>query len=375
MKIYLADIEPRLIQKENTNYGIINFDIDNAYPTRVREMIGNSGTASLCVNRYSRFIEGQGFLDTNFYKARVNDRGLTNDKLLRKWSNDYALFRGFVFHVNYNALYERVGFNIMSFEDCRLPGEKNDKCQGMIAVYDDWGKRKKRNIMKEDIIWYDRYNPDPDVIEDQVRKAGGWDQWKGQTFWYSADGDEYPLSVADPVLEDIDTDAQIKQFRNNSVRSGFLDHMLFIQKGKFENETEREGFKKDLKQFQGAKKSTQIFLVEVENDGEIPEIKPMPSTEPDKKFEQTNRTTKDSIIEAFGIPPVLLNSLVPGKLGTASEIADAVNFYNLQTSRERVLFEETMIEVCGNFPGLEAKDNNYQIKEISFNNGVITNSK
>jgi hypothetical protein len=375
VKIYLADIEQRIVHKENRNLGIVNYDIDNAYPTRVREMISASGTASSCVDTYSRFIEGQGFVDTDFYKAKVNNRRLTMDKLLRKLAKDYAMFKGFAIHINYNGLLQPVEFNIVSFEDCRLPAEDNDKREGMIAVYDDWGKRRKKYIKKDEIKWYDIYTSNQADILSQINKAGGIENWKGHIFWYSADGDEYPFSPADPVLEDIDTDAQIKSFRNNSVRSGFLDHMLFIQKGKFESAAEKEDFKKDLRLFQGAKRSTQIFLVEVENDNEIPEIKPIPSTDSDEKFKTTNTSTKEAIIENYGIPPVLLNQLVPGKLGSSTEISDAINFYNLKTSRERVIFEETAIELCKDFYGLPIpKDNNYSIKEIAFNNGVINNS-
>ncbi|RCH53948.1 hypothetical protein DJ568_15525 [Mucilaginibacter hurinus] len=376
MKIQLIDIEKRIILKDNNGYGIVNYDVDNAYPQRIKAMIRASGTASQCSGTYSRFIEGEGFKDKSFYKALVNGRGVTMDKLLRSWAIDYAELRGFAVHINYNALYQPAGFNILPFENCRLPNESNDKQHNRIAVYPDWAKLKKRSINEKDIAWIDRYNPDPEMIEAQIRAAGGWQNYKGQVFWYSADGyDEYPLAPADPVLEDIDTDAQIKTFRNNSVRSGFLDHMLFIQKGKFESESERGDFKKDLKEFQGAKKSTQIFLVEVESDDEIPELKPLQSTDPDKKFELTNRTTKDAIIENYGIPPVLLNALVPGKLGTATEIEDAVKFYNKKTSRERILMEETALQLCQNFnPVIAPAGGDYSITEFTFSNGSANNN-
>jgi hypothetical protein len=365
MKVFLADIEQRLVQKENTIYGIINYDIDNSYPQRIKEMIGSSGTASQCADRYSRFIEGEGFQDLAFYKAIVNTGGLTMDKLARKKAVSYALYRGFSVHVNYNALYQPVELTYIPFEDCRLPSDDNEEHEDMIAVYDDWGKRKKRTIKKEDIQWFHKFNPTPEAIQREVDAAGGWEVYGGQIFWYSADGDEYPLSPFDPVLEDVDTDAQIKIFRNNAVRSGFLDHTLFIQKGKFDSESEREAFKSDLTQFQGAKNSSQVMLVEVENDEEIPELKPMTSTEPDKKFEFTNKTTKEAIIEAVGIPSVLINGLVPGKLGTSSEIQDAVAFYNKQTSRERTLLEETATILCKNFYPTINTTNNYAIIEFN----------
>ncbi|WP_129714669.1 hypothetical protein [Pedobacter sp. SYP-B3415] len=367
MKVVLAQIEQRLVQKENNNFGIINYDIDNAYPTRIREMVSASGTATRCVERYARFIEGQGFINTTFFKARINSgRKLTTDKLLRKWANDLGMLRGFAAHVNYNGLYQVTEVNIISFEDCRLASAENKEHKNQIAVYDDWGKRKRKQIKKEDILWYDRFTSDPAEIEAQILAAGGIENWKGQIFWYSADGDEYPLASCDPVLEDVDTDAQIKVFRNNSVRSGFLDHVLFIGKGKSESEAELQATKDDLKKFQGANNSTQIMYVEVEDDKEIPELKAFPSTDADKKFEVTVRTAKDSIIECFGIPPVLLNGLIPGKLGTATEIADAVNFYNQQTSRERIVFEETATLLFGNFAADINVAKDFSIRAIDF---------
>lgn len=372
MKVFLADIEKRVVQRENNQYGIINYDIDNAYPQRVKEMIGSSGTAYQCVDRYSRFIEGEGFQDNAFYKAIINENGLTTDKLIRKLAVSYAYFRGFAVHINYNSLYQPVELTFIPFEDCRLPSLENTEHPDMIAVYDDWAKQTKRSIRKNDIQWFHKFNPKPEVIQAEVDEAGGWEVYGGQILWHSADGDEYPTCPLDSVLEDVDTDAQIKIFRNNSVRSGFLDHTLFIQKGKFESDKERQDFKNDLKTFQGSKNSTQIMFIEVDQEEEVPDIKPMITTDADKKFELTNKTTKDAIVECAGIPPVLLNGLVPGKLGTGTEIQDAVAFYNKQTSRERILMEETFLKLCKNFYPSINTTQNYSI--IAFNIKPVQNA-
>ena len=59
-----------------------------------------------------------------------------------------------------------------------------------IALHPDWGRRNllSRRWRREDIDFIDLYNPDPEVIEQQVTAAGGWENYKGQIFYYSNEG-------------------------------------------------------------------------------------------------------------------------------------------------------------------------------------------
>jgi hypothetical protein len=365
MKASQGEIKQRIVIKENKTEGILNYDLDNAYPQRMNSIIGASGTAMSCVGLLSKFVRGKGFADTTFYKAKINEYGLTLDKLLRKNSIDYARFSGFAVHVNYNALFKRVSYNYVPWENCRLtpPDDKDHK--DMIALYSDWARLKKKNILKENIVFIDVYNPDPEVIAEQVENAGGWSNYKGQIFWYSPEGMEYPVAPYDAVTEDIITDAGIKNFRKRSVKNRFMASHLFLYPGKFEDDTQRDLFVQELTEFQGDEKSNRIMMVdEVDNDNK-PELIPIESPDADKMFASTTRTAKDSIIECFGQPPILLGVQIAGKLGTADEIRDATKFYDDYTADDRIIFEECYTELFKDFHENINPSGDYSIIPIS----------
>ena len=66
----------------------------------------------------------------------------------------------------------------------------------------DWGRKTWKNIMRSKITFLDQYNPDEQAITSQVLAAGGWDNYKGQLFYFNPEVDDYPLIEADSVWED-----------------------------------------------------------------------------------------------------------------------------------------------------------------------------
>ncbi len=54
--------------------------------------------------------------------------------------------------------------------------------------------------MRSKITFLDKYNPDEQVIKSQVLAVGGWENYKGQLFYFNPEVDDYPLIEADSVL-------------------------------------------------------------------------------------------------------------------------------------------------------------------------------
>ncbi len=336
-KAIIGDARPRIDQLENTKLGIYSYDQDNAYPQRMQVIASASGTTKRCINTYMRFLVGKGFADLDFWKQKISRRGLRVDGLLRKCIKDYALLRGMAIHINYNILNERVEWRYIPYSFCRLGNEDHP---GKIAVYNDWGRTKKRKIEPEDIDYIDGYNPDPAVIEKQIKQAGGAGKWKGQILWMSDDEMDYPLSSIDPVIEDVQSDAETKYFRYRSLHTNFMpSHVLVTDKS--ESETAKHSFANNLKTFQGSKNSLKILWVEKMSPNQTVDLKRFDMLDTDKMFEVTNRTIKDSIIENFGIPSILLNVRVAGELGNDSKkLKDATDFYSGLTADDRRVVSE-----------------------------------
>jgi hypothetical protein len=187
MKTFLPQIERRIVVRPNQTFGILNYDMDNAYPQRMLELVSRSPTAKDCWNKRAKFIAGNGFEDATLGKQVINSKGLTMAKLLKAIATDKALFCGFGIHVNYNANCKIASVNYVKFEDIRMGDTDDVQTAGKFAIYNDWGRRTWKHIMRSKITFLDSYNPDAEVVKRQVIAAGGWSKYKGQLFYFNAD--------------------------------------------------------------------------------------------------------------------------------------------------------------------------------------------
>ncbi|MDR2065481.1 MAG: hypothetical protein LBP85_07235, partial [Prevotellaceae bacterium] len=208
MKVSVLKSALRSESRNDRSLGIQTYGESNDYPQRCEEIINISGTGSSCLGIYSKFINRQGFEDANFYKSKLNGKGQTTDYMLSRIANDYALYGGFAIHVNYNALYQIVEVQHVPFETVRFEKLNDNGNFNRLATHPDWGRRYQalRRFSKDDIKWFDFYNPDPHEIEKQVNAAESWEKWNGQIFYFSSKGEKtYPLTVYDAVLTDMST--------------------------------------------------------------------------------------------------------------------------------------------------------------------------
>jgi len=362
MKTYLPQIERRILVRPNQTFGILNYDLDNAYPQRMLELVGASPTAKDCWNKRTKFIGGNGFEEPDLGKQVVNNRGLTLAKLLKAIAADKALFTGFGIHVNYNANYKVSSVNYVRFEDIRLGDTDTPDTAGKYALYSDWGRKTWKNIMRSKIIFLDRFNPDPEVIKQQVVDAGGWDKYKGQLYYFNPEVDDYPLIEADSVWEDFETEAGIKIFNNREVTTGFLPStMLFMQSRREESDNSSPDsdeqhyyhtpsqLERDLGTFQGTKSAQKIIVIEYDDEHSKPEFQPYSIQNNDKLFETTEKSVEARIIKGFSIPKELINSEKSSGLSNGGEKKEAIREFNDNTAPDRLDISETFAEIFGNF--------------------------
>jgi hypothetical protein len=339
--------------------GILYFDKDNAYPQRCRAYVNASGSAKPCVEMFISYIIGNGFRDVKLSNIVINSKGETTDDLLASVGDNMGYHDGYYVHVNYNALYQKTSFAYVPYSHVRYmkPEEGSSKIT-KVALYNDWAKNKHDFIDEDDLQIIDLYNPDPKVIQAQVEKAGGWANYKGQIF---ADPIGYTLPIYDCVQEDLITDTGIKLFKQSTVESGFAASHVYIHKGKLDKKG-REELEEELEEMQDPEAAGSIFLVIAEKADQVPELKPIERNYDDKLHTITRKTTKDDIIGAFIIPPVLLLQ-TPGKLG-APDYNEAVDIYNYNTAKYRLRLERSFKKLFSNsaIPGLISND--YSIQPV-----------
>ena len=72
-RLTLVDLPAPFILKPVKVDGIVSYDIDNAYPSRMERLINSSVTSKSAAGMYARFLSGQGFADESLNTIVVGE--------------------------------------------------------------------------------------------------------------------------------------------------------------------------------------------------------------------------------------------------------------------------------------------------------------
>ncbi len=380
MKASLVNILPRNIVKLDKRTEVLNNGLDNAYPTRMERIILSSVTAKSAAEMYCNFLVGSGFVDeiNDVIIGEQNYKPITLYDLLENVAHSIAFQNGFYLHCNIGTEnlkdYFVESVTPLIFKHCRLGSQDDINYSGKIAIYDNWDKSKSSKIHQKDIIKIDVFNKDKKVIESQIEKAGSFEKYKGQVYWSFFDNEySYPLSPADVIQDDADSEYQISLFKNGEL-NGNLFAKYILRHAYFENEFDKADFIEKLKTFQGSKNNGSIMLIEddisQDETGEVRDnglkFEEIKQNINDKLFVEWEKSIQKNIRKAFfAIPPVLID-YVEGSLGNTSgeSLVQAANFYNEMTKKTRMKITRLFKEIFSNFK-VEIKSD-FEIKPLEF---------
>lgn len=366
-------IDRRIPYEENLFDGILNYGPDNAYPQRMKELMKRSSSTESAVNIFARFIRGNGFADEQFGRAVINSAGHKIKDTLRMNIMDYSVWKGWALRVNYNALLQIHSVVYMPFDWVRfsMPDEHTGIIK-KVKVHPDWlGERNQTGTFDtEKIQEVDMYNPDPQVVREQVKQAGGITKYKGQILYYTPEIMTYPTASFDAIQEDVDTDARIARFKNSNVKNKFMASTIVEYPGEFESKDERDAFVDDLSDYQGDENAGSLFLMENPNPEKELKLHTVQVQDNDRLFEWHEESSKKAIRKHYMQPPVLGGDLTPGRLGGAAELQDAHTFYNSVTVDDRNIFEEIYQDVFSRFRRPINPSGSYIINKLAFENGT-----
>lgn len=360
MKTLFIDIWKRLTPW-NKSAEIYSNDTDNAYPERMDRLISNSVTAKSAADIMMQYLLGKGYgseLD-NFIVNK--DKGLKLIDFADDVSNDLVKQRGVFIHVNWNALYQISDMRVIPFAWCRVGSMDSNDYAGKIAISKEWSERKQKKIQLVDV-----YNPLKKVIDAQVEKAGGWENYKGQILFINMDSSLiYPLSRIDAVAEDCDSEAQAATYKNRLLRKGFFGTTIVTTRpligegvdeyidGKLNPEylrqdSERKIFQDAIKKTLGAENVGGVLCLEMDFAGEdiskAIDVKQIDSKINDQLFSYTENSIRENILIAFNnLPSGLVktsdNSLFGNSGGAIKEMKLT---YWENTTKERNLLTNTL---------------------------------
>lgn len=350
------------IAKFDKKLGIHFNGEENNYAELVEAVIANSVTALSCKNLMSTYISGKG-LGEELNKIAVHpEKEITLLQFAQDIADSFAEQRGVFIHVNYNLANEIKDMQVLPFADCRVGRKDSNRYAGKILVCEDWSDKK---YTKEARV-VDVYNPRPEVIQEQIKKAGGITKYNGQIFFFHFGKYTYPLAGIHPCIEDADSEKQTSIYKNKSLRKGFFGKMLvatrpFIAEGTDESSevyhqgiNSRTAFRESLKEFIGAENVDGIMHFEMEFETDKLEdsilFKQIDSNINDKLFEHTERSVSDNIRMCFNNPPAALIRTQDGAMfGSSGEAIVAMKtFYQDQTNDERMMLEEIINRLMKN---------------------------
>lgn len=339
--ISITDIFKRKTTLEKKN-NIYNNGEDNAYPEAIDRLINNSVTAKTASNLMIGSLLQKGFGAHD--KIIVNkNKQLTFYNFADDIANAKVKQRGVFIWIGWDANYKISDVEVLPFQNCRLSKQDSEQYSAKVLYSKEWSESKQ-----EDLVEFDVYNPSPDVIESQVKKADGWSKYKGQVLYINDDNEYiYPLSRIEAVQNDCDNEAQASLYKNALLRKGFFGKTLVItrpltdndlpktvinedgepipNREYYEQETERENFKKTIKDFVGAENTGGALHIELDFEHENLEnailFKNIESKLDDKLFEYTESSTRKNILIAFNNLP---NGLVEQSEGIFSNSGEAI---------------------------------------------------
>jgi len=348
--------EPRFDTTYHQRLGFKAWGRDNLYPQHLSRIAAASGTAELCLSRYCKFVEGNGFAD-GLAGKELNQQGDTADDILHLVSQDITRYAGFALHVNYNVLCEVVEVQHIPFERCRLEECDDAGHVQRIAVHPDWAGNTTRGgervtVEEKYIERFNVFNPNKEAVREQILNAGGIDRYDGQVLWCSMAGKTtYPTPIYDAVISDMSTEEGLGNIKNRNARNNFLTSAMLITKRgvpKFDQDGNDISAPtitpEDLAAFQGDERVGKLLLVELENDEDKPEVVPFTANNYDKDFTATDASVIERIYAQFHQEPFYAIRI--GKMGFSGQLVeDAYRYYASEVTVEQRFISRGLSQV------------------------------
>lgn len=378
--------QKRIDVKDAQRWHLQTYGADNLYPQNLQRITAASGTAELCLARYRKFVEGNGWNSFALAQMRCNSDGDTADTLLHAIADDLTRFGGFALHVNYNVLAEISEVRLIPFEMCRLEEEDDNGHVAHILLHPDWEGTKWRNgkrinVNDASIKRIDVFNPEPSVVLAQIEAHGGIEHYDGQILYCSNNGKrEYPMPIYDACITDISTDEGLGNVKNRNVRNNFLVACMMVAKrgvplvGADGREQDRQMIEdEDLRAFQGDENASKILYVELENDEDKPEIVEFPSRNFDKDFSVTDASVIERIYAQFH--QELFYSIRLGKLGFSGDVMrDAYEYYAGEVTNEQRFISRYFAQVLARWHDEAYRNVSTEIEPLRYINSITSNN-
>ena len=339
----------------------------NNYPQICKRILENSPTGKFCRNLHVKHLVGVGFEEEGLNRTKLNflSNGLTGKRVLRQMALSLANHNFFALHVNYNVNGQPTTITPVVPHYLRKGLQDSFGRTNKVAIYHDWLHDRydlPENHNYNLVQYYDVFNDNPNVVREQIQRAGGIQNYKGQIFVDWGDYNVYPTAVYDPVLPQMIAEWGITLHNQDRVESNFTASQVFAFSEKFQNNEERTRINNLLAQ----RKQGDIVVLDGVPEGVFRNI-PLNHATNEKLFSHTAESARRSIIQSFGQPFALHSEFKSGGLSsTGQEMQMAYYQYNLHTEDDRTRISEALSRVMMNYWKPELAGLKWNIQPITF---------
>lgn len=331
-----------LVQREDWQYNIIDYGVNNLYPDVIRELLEQSALADTCRNIIADFISGDGIAEQNIASMAVNSKEQTMSDVLEFAAYELETFGGFSLHLQKNILGKVTEITPLPFQYCRIT---TDRCR--VAVSDNWHGESAENFALVEPIYYPLYGKETpnDIFEGMG------------CVYYFADTKNanlpYPYSPAHAIIKQIQTDVLLSGQLLNSVKNNFAATMVITTPADFTKEQEHD-LRKQVQNVQGEEGGGKVIFMKGlvrDADGNLVspfKIDTITPTSIDKLHANTDERVKLQIMQKYNVPAELVSSRQGNSLNVSADaIKVAYQYVNNCTKTQRDALARHISKIVG----------------------------
>lgn len=328
------------------NLEIFRWDSDNLYPQRMRELVKRSHTLNGVLNRIADFLAGEGFEDDALAKLIVNNDtfiGTTGDKLVEEITAQFARYKSFALHINYNLNYHISEMRIADIDYLRFGFPDPSGNISTLKYCTNWELQYNKQMGSVYIYDYDIFNPNPEVIASQIERDGGINNYKGQILWITPEIEKYPLATFHAVTDAAYAQGELGTFKRTQIDENFTTNFAVIYPGEFETKEEEDKFKALVSNHKGARGKRIIGIQDKSGLRKANELfMPLSPVNTDRLFEATETSVLNAIMENEAMPKELLGVRPESGMFNQDNMQQAYIYYNTCTRKRRMLISQLL---------------------------------
>lgn len=321
--------------KEDTSKGIIKYDHDNLFPQNILRYIGESGTATSCVEALNQYIYADGFVDEVLGKELINEKQTWN-QLLSESTPFVSNFQGIAYHVSRNVQGGIEKLKPIPFECIRkaLSGE---------YIFNPTYSLTEKLDTKKDVVYpaFRGVQITPEEVKEHILKYG---VDKGEVLYHfkkKPGQPHYPIATFFSAISDIETDAENSKYELECVNNSYLPSGIITFVGDIDDEneddsgnTEWDHIDKTLGDFTGNNKDEKgesgrqkLAVFHSKTKEEIPVYQQINNEGIFTAVDLSTKRVSEKVARAFGVPPFIIG--LGGNVSFATNIiSDNITLFN-----------------------------------------------